>query len=117
MKPTLCPKCGAENSLTQEVELVPKARREVRVSFPTAGPAAIDYGPLESEDGFPIQSAASIECTRCHEKWEGADDLREGKAHEYRCDSCDWWGSAEFQHRLERPDCDGALSSRGAFVA
>jgi hypothetical protein len=110
--PTACPKCGELDTLRQKVELEVESFREVRV-LQSVGSPSVDFGAATGPDGAPIiREERDIECSSCGETWADDRDLIEGRPREYGCDSCDWWGTNEFQHGIERPDCKGELGTR-----
>jgi hypothetical protein len=106
---TICPNCGAQDSLYQEVEMEISGRRPVRVSGPD-GARKVEYGMADIDPFEEIVEARGIECHRCEETWANEDDLLDlGPPVEHRCTQCEWWGFNDFQHSLEHPDCSGLV--------
>lgn len=112
---TLCPNCGAEDSLRQAVEVRSQATRKVRVALEKGKPK-VSYGDLDHGVFPELEDEHEIECEKCRETWVSAAALVSGTPVEYRCDGCDWWGSNHWQHSIERPDCTGTLE-RGDGLA
>lgn len=116
MKP-ICPSCGAEDSLRQEVTVEYDTTRSVQTDLKD-GKVVVTYGSPDSSCGFDeVTATQMIECIRCKETWEDEKDLVEGPGHEHRCTSCDWWGFNPWQHGIERPDCDGEVKPREEIPA
>lgn len=107
---TICPNCGAQDSLQQEVELQSSGTRPVRLAGPD-GARKVEYGTAETDSGLEeIVAEQCIECTRCKQIWEDEKDLLDvGPPVEHRCTGCDWWGFNDFQHGLERSACAGSV--------
>jgi len=107
---TVCPNCGAENSLRQEVRVEFTTHRPVETKL-RDGKVVVQYGWTAASDGDEeVTEAGDIECSQCKETWDDEKELIEGKKCEYRCDCCDWWGFNSWQHGIERPDCTGTVA-------
>jgi hypothetical protein len=107
-EPSICPNCGAQDSLHQSVEVQMSGWRPVRLTGPN-GSRKVDYGLVDADliDDH-VTSEEEIECNRCKETWAGEKDLLDvGPPLEHRCTVCDWWGFNDFTHSLERPECAG----------
>jgi hypothetical protein len=74
------------------------------------GKQAVSYGMTgPSDGGETVTCEQGIECERCGETWYGEDDLLNGRHVEHGCTGCGWWGFNPWQHKLERPACDGEV--------
>lgn len=116
---SICPNCGAEDSLRQEVTAEFTTTRPVNVGMADGKPA-VSYGMTGRSDGDEtVVGTQEIECTQCEATWYDEDELLNGKHVEHGCTACDWWGFNPWQHGLERPDCSGEVKPRdeiGAFA-
>lgn len=107
---TICPNCGAQDSLYQEVEVEISAERKVYIEG-AGGSQKVTYGMVDPNGGVEeITEAQCIGCNRCKATWADEEDLLDiGPPLEHRCSQCSWWGFNDFQHSLERPDCPGEV--------
>jgi len=112
---TVCPNCEARNSLTQIVTVEGEGSRDIRFVTKDGRPS-IEFGPVEDVDFSTVTEAEEIECSRCNEAWNDADDLTSDASsyREHVCtnDACDWWGANPWQHAIERPGCTGEAVRR-----
>ncbi len=107
---TLCPECGAQDSLYQRVWVKTSGERPVWIEGPEAnakvavGPADID--PLDTD----VVDEEEIQCSRCKATWATEKELFDlGPPIEHRCTGCSWWGYNDFNHGLQQPDCAGLV--------
>ena len=107
---TICPECGAINSLRQEVTIEYEGARRVQIEMHGGKPEVV-YGAsdLAGREERGITGTSDIECERCGTTWECDEELLKGKHAEHRCTACDWWGFNPWQHGIERPDCSGEI--------
>jgi hypothetical protein len=109
-EPTICPNCGAQDSLQQSVQVEMSGWRPIRLTGPN-GSRKVNYGPVETDFGDDhVTSEDEIECSSCRETWHNEKALLDvGPPLEHRCTACDWWGFNDFTHGLERPNCSGLV--------
>jgi hypothetical protein len=107
---TVCSNCGAKDSIYQEVTVESDASRGVSATIED-GKVKAEYGPVdEVAAGMgEVTGYGDFGCSECSKAWSSLEEAVGVETREWRCTGCDWWCFNDWQHAIERPDCDGEI--------